>query len=83
MKRSDARRERGRAGGFGIDCGRGADGAGDGYVQLYEVNIPVLFKEPSYIAGVVMLLVLGFVLVKVPLANAGRPEDPAPPAVIT
>jgi len=26
--------------------------------------------------------VLGYVLVKVPLANAGRPEDPAPPAAI-
>ena len=44
--------------------------------------MPVVFENPSYIAGIVVLLVLGFVLVKVPLANAGRPEDPAPPAVI-
>jgi hypothetical protein len=25
---------------------------------------------------------LAYVLIKVPLANAGRPEDPAPPAAI-
>jgi hypothetical protein len=31
---------------------------------------------------VIVLFVLGYVLVKVPLSNAGRPEDPAPPAVI-
>jgi putative OPT family oligopeptide transporter len=49
---------------------------------FFRVKIPVLFDNPSYIAGIVVLLVLGFVLVKVPLNNAGRPEDPAPPAVI-
>jgi putative OPT family oligopeptide transporter len=43
---------------------------------------PEVFAHPSYIAGLVVLLILGYVLVKVPLSNAGRPEDPAPPAVI-
>jgi len=26
-----------------------------------------------------MLLFLGYLMVHIPLANAGRPEDPAPP----
>jgi len=45
-------------------------------------KVPQVFASPSYLFGGLILLLLGFVLVRVPLANAGRPEDPAPPAVI-
>jgi len=41
-----------------------------------------VFQDPSYLLGVGVLVVLGVILVQVPLRNAGRPEDPAPPAVI-
>ena len=44
--------------------------------------LPVVFENPSYIAGIGVLIVLAIILIKVPLSNAGRPEDPAPPAVI-
>jgi len=44
--------------------------------------LPIVFKDPSYLVGVGVLVVLGIILIKVPLSNAGRPEDPAPPAVI-
>jgi hypothetical protein len=29
-----------------------------------------------------VLLIMGFGMVRVPLANAGRPEDPAPPSAM-
>jgi putative OPT family oligopeptide transporter len=45
-------------------------------------KVPQVFSSPSYLFGALILVLLGFVLVRVPLANAGRPEDPAPPAVI-
>jgi putative OPT family oligopeptide transporter len=43
--------------------------------------LPVVFEHPSYVVGVCVLAALGFILVQVPLSNAGRPEDPPPPAV--
>lgn len=43
--------------------------------------LPVVFENPSYIVGVGVLVMLGVILVQVPLRNAGRPEDPPPPAV--
>ena len=43
--------------------------------------LPVVFEHPSYVGGVCVLAALGFILVQVPLSNAGRPEDPPPPAV--
>jgi putative OPT family oligopeptide transporter len=45
-------------------------------------KVPQVFEHPAYLGGVAVLLLLGFFLVRVPLANAGRPEDPAPPAAI-
>ncbi len=33
-------------------------------------------------AGFVVLLIMGFAMMRVPLANAGRPEDPAPPSAM-
>jgi putative OPT family oligopeptide transporter len=42
-----------------------------------------LFKwTPSFLAAVAALIVLILVMVRVPLANAGRPEEPAPPTAI-
>jgi hypothetical protein len=30
----------------------------------------------------VVILILAFIMVRVPLMNAGRPEDPAPPSAM-
>ena len=45
-------------------------------------RVPQVLEHPAYPTGIFVLLLLAFVLIRVPLANAGRPEDPAPPAVI-
>ena len=50
--------------------------------RFFEWPLPDLFKEPSFAGGLVVLAVLGFVMVKVPLANAGSPDEPAPPTAI-
>jgi putative OPT family oligopeptide transporter len=42
-----------------------------------------LFKwTPPYLLALGALAVLALVMIRVPLANAGRPEDPAPPTAI-
>jgi putative OPT family oligopeptide transporter len=43
---------------------------------------PEIFRAPSYAAGIVVLLLLCALLVWIPLKNAGRPEDPAPPVAM-
>ncbi len=44
--------------------------------------LPQVFKDPSYLIGIAVMLVLGFILVRTSIANAGRPEDPAPPVAM-
>jgi putative OPT family oligopeptide transporter len=42
-----------------------------------------LFKsDPSYLAGVIVILLLGFIMVRMPLSKAGRADEPAPPAAM-
>jgi putative OPT family oligopeptide transporter len=47
-----------------------------------EWPLPEIFASPSYLVGIVVLVFLALAMVRIPLANAGRPEDPAPPAAI-
>jgi putative OPT family oligopeptide transporter len=45
-------------------------------------SLPQIFENPHWISGLIGLVLLIGVMIKVPLANAGRPEDPAPPTAI-
>ena len=40
------------------------------------------FHNPSYLVGVLVIALVGWVLLKVPMNNAGDPKEPAPPAAI-
>ena len=45
-------------------------------------DVTLLKWTPPFIAALVALAILIVAMVRVPLANAGRPEDPAPPTAI-
>lgn len=45
-------------------------------------TMPSIFKHPHWISGLIGLAVLVAVMIRVPLANAGRPDEPAPPTAI-
>jgi hypothetical protein len=47
-----------------------------------EKPLPRLFETPSYLVGLLVLGLIAFVLIRVPLANAGRADEPAPPAAM-
>ena len=44
--------------------------------------LPVIFQHPNVVAGFIVLVILAVVMIRVPLANAGRPDEPAPPTAI-
>jgi len=47
-----------------------------------EKALPRVFEAPSYLAGLVVLGLIAFVLIRLPIANAGSPDEPAPPAAM-
>ena len=50
--------------------------------RFFDWPLPVIFKEPSYLLGAAVIVLLGVLLVRLPLANAGSPDEPAPPAAM-
>ena len=50
--------------------------------RFFEWPLPKIFAEPSYLFGFLVILLLGVLLVRLPLANAGSPDEPAPPAAM-
>jgi putative OPT family oligopeptide transporter len=45
-------------------------------------EIPTVFKNPSYLAGLGVLALLGWYLIAVPLKNAGKADEPPPPSAV-
>ncbi len=41
-----------------------------------------LFDHPSYLAGLGVLMVLAFIMIRGPLGSAGSPDEPAPPVAM-
>jgi putative OPT family oligopeptide transporter len=41
-----------------------------------------IFNHPSYLLGLLVLVALGFLMVRLPLRSAGSPDEPAPPVAM-
>ena len=50
--------------------------------RFFEWPLPKIFPDPSYIAGSIVILGLGTLLVRLPLSKAGSPDEPAPPVAM-
>src|SRR6202158_1789307 len=50
--------------------------------RFFEWPLWSIFESPSYLFGFAVIVMLGVSLVRLPLANAGSPDEPAPPAAM-
>ena len=64
----------------GLIAGEALIGLLFAFLAVMEWKTPVVFVEPSFLVSLVVFIVIGFVLVRVPLKNAGSPDEPAPPS---
>jgi putative OPT family oligopeptide transporter len=66
----------------GLIAGEALSGLVIGWFNYQYGKLPALFEHPSYLAGVVVMALLALALIRIPLANAGDPNEPAPPSAI-
>jgi len=66
----------------GLIAGEALAGLVTATFNFQELPLPVIFQNPSYVGGVIVLALIAWVLIKVPLNNAGDPSEPAPPAAM-
>jgi putative OPT family oligopeptide transporter len=50
--------------------------------RFFNVRMPEVFAAPSVWLAVIAMVVVAVVMVRVPLANAGKPDEPAPPTAV-
>ncbi|MDT8324261.1 MAG: oligopeptide transporter, OPT family [Bacteroidota bacterium] len=48
----------------------------------FEMFPGSVFENPSFLVSLVIMAIIGWTLVRIPLKNAGRPDEPAPPAAM-
>jgi putative OPT family oligopeptide transporter len=66
----------------GLIAGEALTGLLFAYFKFKDIPILQFFKEPSYLVGFAVLVLLALMMIYLPLTKAGRPEDPAPPAAM-
>lgn len=66
----------------GLIAGEALMGLATATFNFFEWEIPGIFETPSYLFGLVIMALLAFILVRIPLANAGSPDEPAPPVAM-
>jgi putative OPT family oligopeptide transporter len=66
----------------GLIAGEALTGLLFAYFKFKDISVWQITKEPSYLVGVVALAVLAVVMLLIPLSNAGRADEPAPPAAM-
>jgi putative OPT family oligopeptide transporter len=64
----------------GLIAGEALIGLLFAFMYLMKWQLPIVFAEPSFLVSLVVFVVIGYILVKVPLKNAGSPDEPAPPS---
>jgi putative OPT family oligopeptide transporter len=47
-----------------------------------EVRLLAFFEHPSFLTSLAMLAIIGWVLIRIPIVNAGKPDEPAPPGAV-
>jgi putative OPT family oligopeptide transporter len=66
----------------GLIAGEALIGLAIATFRFFDMPLPAAFDQPSFLAGMAVLLIVLGTMVLVPLRNAGRPEDPPPPTAM-
>jgi putative OPT family oligopeptide transporter len=66
----------------GLIAGEALVGLLFAFFAVVEFETPIIFEDPTFLISLLVFVVVGYILVKVPLANAGRPDEPAPPSAL-
>ena len=66
----------------GMIAGEGLMGLVVAAFALLEIPLPEFFQEPSYYVGLGVLGLMAANMIAIPIVNAGRPDEPAPPTAM-
>jgi putative OPT family oligopeptide transporter len=47
-----------------------------------DIRLIAIFEHPSFLTSLLMFAVIGWILIRIPVKNAGKPDEPAPPSAV-
>jgi hypothetical protein len=47
-----------------------------------DIRLIAIFEHPSFLTSLLMFAVIGWILIRIPVKNAGKPNEPAPPSAV-
>jgi putative OPT family oligopeptide transporter len=63
----------------GLIAGEALTGLVTATFAFFDIDLPQVFAAPSILAGMVVIVLLAFYMIRIPLNRAGSPDEPAPP----
>ena len=51
-------------------------------LAFFDQKIPALFAEPSFLVSIAIFVIIALVLIYIPVKNAGKPDETAPPSAM-
>jgi putative OPT family oligopeptide transporter len=66
----------------GLIAGEALIGLLFAFLAIREIQTPIVFQNPSFLVSLLVFVVVAIVLIRIPLKNAGRPDEPAPPSAV-
>ncbi|MBM3789473.1 MAG: oligopeptide transporter, OPT family, partial [Acidobacteria bacterium] len=66
----------------GLIAGEALAGLVFAALAFFEIELYRFFEDPSFLISLVVFALIAFILIRYPLANAGRPDEPAPPSAV-
>ena len=66
----------------GFIAGEALMGLGVAALAFFEVKLPAIFPQPSYLVSLGVFGLIAWFLIRTPLSNAGKPDDPPPPEAV-
>jgi putative OPT family oligopeptide transporter len=66
----------------GLIAGEALIGLVFAWMAFREIRTPAIFEHPSFITSLAVFALIALVLIAVPIKNAGRPDEPAPPSAV-
>jgi len=66
----------------GLIAGEALVGLVFAYLAFQEIAVPEIFSSPSFYGSLGVFLIVGLILTLIPIRNAGKPDEPAPPSAM-
>jgi len=64
----------------GLIAGEALIGLLFAFLAFQEIPVAHIFEEPSFLVSLLVFAIIAYVLVQIPVKNAGDPDEPAPPS---